>query len=42
MKVLYIIDGLMKGGKEHQLAKMLKGMQKYQDIHCELAVMSTS
>ena len=40
MKVLMLVADLTAGGKERRLIELLKGLSKYQDIKCELAVMN--
>ena len=40
MKILFFIESLRSGGKERRLIELLKGLSKYKDIRCELAIMS--
>ena len=40
MKILFFIDSLTAGGKERRFVELIKGLQKYPDIKCELAIMS--
>jgi len=38
MKILYVTDNLWSGGKQRQLAELIKGLAVRDDIHCWLAV----
>lgn len=40
MKVLHVIDSLCAGGKERRLLELLRGLEKYGTIKCELVVLS--
>jgi len=40
IKVLMLIDSLRCGGKERRLVELLRGLQDYPDIQCEIAVMN--
>jgi glycosyltransferase involved in cell wall biosynthesis len=40
LKILYFIDSLKIGGKERQLVELIKGLQKYDNIDCELITMN--
>ncbi len=39
MKILMFVDGLAIGGKERRLVELVKGLIKYKNIKCYLAVM---
>lgn len=41
MKILHFTDSLRGGGKERQLAELLKGLSSQKDIECQVAVMSS-
>ena len=38
MKILLFIESLRSGGKERRLVELIKGLQKYPDIECELVL----
>lgn len=40
MKILFFIDSLRSGGREHRLVELIKGLKDYPDIQCEIAIMS--
>jgi glycosyltransferase involved in cell wall biosynthesis len=40
MRILFITENLRSGGKERRLVELLKGLSKFKEIKCELAIMS--
>ncbi|MCK4664617.1 MAG: glycosyltransferase [Bacteroidales bacterium] len=38
MKILFFIESLHSGGKERRLVELIKGLQQYPDIKCELVL----
>lgn len=40
IKILHVIENLRSGGKERRLVELIKGLKNYQDIQCELVIMS--
>ena len=40
MKILFLIDGLLKGGKERQLFELIKGLNNKKELSMELVVMN--
>jgi len=40
MKILFLIDSMRSGGKERQLAELLKSLHHRENLSCELVIMS--